>query len=299
MTREENNDKSPLQIFQSSLDGNVSTGIAAIQGLMQVLHHCQAKTLQELVVLLKAETEKFKKIESCAVIAVTSASELFVRFITLAHTQLETQDFATCLQLMQDRGTSFLSKLKGARQKVADNFRPFVDEGGNLLVHGTSQTVVSALLTVARSGREFHVYLTRSAASLKKQLEAEHISCTTIDDMAIGYIMNKVDCVLFGAEGVCESGGIVNQLGSLSIAIIAKQFNKPVYTLAESFKFVRFYPLGQDDLPLEVAHSRTGDDCELQPRVDYTPPQHLTLLFTDLGILTPSAVSDELIKLYL
>ena len=31
---------------------------------------------------------------------------------------------------------------------------------------------------------------------------------------------------------------------------------------------------------------------------DYTPPQYITLLFTDLGILTPSAVSDELIKLY-
>lgn len=33
--------------------------------------------------------------------------------------------------------------------------------------------------------------------------------------------------------------------------------------------------------------------------VDYTPPIYITLLFTDLGILTPSAVSDELIKLYL
>jgi len=30
------------------------------------------------------------------------------------------------------------------------------------------------------------------------------------------------------------------------------QANKPVYILAESFKFVRFYPLGQNDLPLEV-----------------------------------------------
>ena len=34
------------------------------------------------------------------------------------------------------------------------------------------------------------------------------------------------------------------------------------------------------------------------PSCDYTPPEYITLLFTDLGILTPSAVSDELIKLY-
>jgi len=35
------------------------------------------------------------------------------------------------------------------------------------------------------------------------------------------------------------------------------------------------------------------------PLVDYTPPNYIALLFTDLGILTPAAVSDELIKLYL
>ena len=38
---------------------------------------------------------------------------------------------------------------------------------------------------------------------------------------------------------------------------------------------------------------------EEHPIVDYTPPSLVNLLFTDLGILTPSAVSDELIKLYL
>lgn len=42
-----------------------------------------------------------------------------------------------------------------------------------------------------------------------------------------------------------------------------------------------------------------GDLKKIHPLVDYTPPSYITLLFTDLGILTPSAVSDELIKLYL
>ena len=35
-----------------------------------------------------------------------------------------------------------------------------------------------------------------------------------------------------------------------------------------------------------------------KPSRDYTPPCYITLLFTDLGVLTPSAVSDELIKLF-
>ena len=32
--------------------------------------------------------------------------------------------------------------------------------------------------------------------------------------------------------------------------------------------------------------------------IDYTPAEYITLLFTDLGVLTPAAVSDELIRLY-
>ncbi|PVV01373.1 hypothetical protein BB560_004200 [Smittium megazygosporum] len=35
------------------------------------------------------------------------------------------------------------------------------------------------------------------------------------------------------------------------------------------------------------------------PLVDYTPPEYINFLFTDLGIFTPAAVSDELIKFYL
>lgn len=45
---------------------------------------------------------------------------------------------------------------------------------------------------------------------------------------------------------------------------------------------------------------QAGQDLkEEHPWVDYTSPSLITLLFTDLGVLTPSAVSDELIKLYL
>jgi translation initiation factor 2B subunit (eIF-2B alpha/beta/delta family) len=34
------------------------------------------------------------------------------------------------------------------------------------------------------------------------------------------------------------------------------------------------------------------------PACDFTPAKFITLLFTDLGVLTTSAVSDELIRLY-
>lgn len=79
---------------------------------------------------------------------------------------------------------------------------------------------------------------------------------------------------------------------------------------------MRVYPLNQYDLPSATpeivsftsrrkSFSSTRPDAEdnelaaTNPSVDYTPPQYVTLLLTDLGVLTPSGVSDELIKLYL
>lgn len=41
----------------------------------------------------------------------------------------------------------------------------------------------------------------------------------------------------------------LSQIGTYPIAVCAKQMNKPVYVVAESFKFVREFPLNQKDVP--------------------------------------------------
>lgn len=59
------------------------------------------------------------------------------------------------------------------------------------------------------------------------------IPCTIILDSAVAYAMDKVDMIFVGCEAVVESGGVVNAIGSLQMAILAKAFNKPVHVLAE------------------------------------------------------------------
>lgn len=39
------------------------------------------------------------------------------------------------------------------------------------------------------------------------------------------------------------------QIGTYQLAVMAKALNKPFYVVVESFKFVRMFPLNQDDLP--------------------------------------------------
>lgn len=134
------------------------------------------------------------------------------------------------------------------------------------------------------------------------ELRALNIECTLILDSSIGYIMETIDFVMVGAEGVVESGGIINRIGTFTMALCAKAMKKPFYVLTESFKFSRLYPLNQRDLPSSYKYPKNSEKREdferTHPLVDYTPPLNITLIFSDLGILTPSAVSDELIKLY-
>eukprot|EP00163_Fabomonas_tropica_P012014 TRINITY_DN2308_c0_g1_i5.p2 TRINITY_DN2308_c0_g1~~TRINITY_DN2308_c0_g1_i5.p2 ORF type:complete len:152 (+),score=37.71 TRINITY_DN2308_c0_g1_i5:754-1209(+) len=140
-----------------------------------------------------------------------------------------------------------------------------------------------------------------------KHLVEAGIPVTVVLDAGVARVMEKVDLVIVGAEGVVENGGIINKIGTYQVTMAANSLKKRVYVVAESFKFVRLYPLGQSDLP--ESHKNVADTVEAvgsayegafrdSSLVDYTPPQYITLLFTDLGIFAPSAVSDELIKLY-
>jgi translation initiation factor 2B subunit (eIF-2B alpha/beta/delta family) len=54
--------------------------------------------------------------------------------------------------------------------------------------------------------------------------------------VAVGYFIGKVDMVMVGAEGICENGGLVNQIGSYQIAVVAKASNTPFYVVTESHK---------------------------------------------------------------
>ena len=64
--------------------------------------------------------------------------------------------------------------------------------------------------------KRLKVYVTESTGgegqSMWKELDSHGIECTLILDSAVGYMMENIDCVMLGAEGVVESGGIINKV---------------------------------------------------------------------------------------
>ncbi len=305
------NTEDTVAYFRKTLQDypDMSEAVAAIKTLIQFITLNSAETLVGLRESLKATINILTTcIQEVPTAGINSGCELFLRFITLTGTALDNPDFQQCKQILVDRGNIFLDKVASSRRKIAKLAHPFLTDGSTILVHSRSRVVLQVLTEAIQARKRFTVYCTESmpdnsGTSMASDLSEMGIPTVTILDAAVGYVMEKVDFVLVGAEGVVESGGIINKIGTFTVAVCAKQMNKPFYVVAESFKFARLFPLNQGDIPNHFKYkaSKADSDADLtkeHPLVDYTPPSFITLLFTDLGVLTPSAVSDELIKLY-
>ncbi|KAH8278837.1 hypothetical protein KR018_010221, partial [Drosophila ironensis] len=284
-------------------DKDLSSGIAAIKTLLKILEKTEFETIHILHTTMREAVAAMRHTD-LPIAAIVSAGELFCRFITLS---LDDKHMEECRQIMLHRGTIFLTKLLNSRhQVIAKQAQRFINDGCRILTHSRSRVVLKALIAASKNKKSFHVYVTQGGTGnpgeeMLQDLKDVGIDCTLILDSATGYVMESVDFVMVGAEAVVESGGIINRLGSYTMGLCAREMKKPFYVLAESFKFTRLYPLNQSDLPDEYKYSRKDlkDVSKVHPLVDYTPPAYITLIFTDLGVLTPSAVSDELIKLYM
>jgi translation initiation factor eIF-2B subunit alpha len=170
------------------------------------------------------------------------------------------------------------------------------------MMHGYSSVVLHVLIKAVQRGIRFNVIVTeghtgKGGQHIKQLLEQSNVPTKLISNSAVGIVMSKVDCIFVGCETVLENGGIMNKVGTFTVALCAKTFKKPFYVFSESLKFMKEFPLKPEDALKLVNNSKGAVDIE-KIEVDYTPPEYITLLFTSIGIFTPSAVSDELIEFF-
>ncbi|GAA6011565.1 hypothetical protein JCM11491_004690 [Sporobolomyces phaffii] len=302
--------------------------IAAVETLAELVSRCDSKTIQELLNLLRQAGTALAS-ASFNPVAVDSGTSFFLRYLTLQRPPPE-MSFDEFKKELVARAREFTKGSGKCRELIAVNMSDFIQDGSTLLVHSYSRVVVQALLYAAQEQKKrFQVYVTESrpfGLGIKTQaiLSAAGIPTQVILDSAVAYIMPKCDSCVVGAEAVCESGGLINFIGGYGLAIAAKAVGKPLYALAESFKFTRLFPLSQYDLPSSLpaaplsfssaanessavespipqtpsrpminspmpASLTMSDAATLNnPTLDYTTPDLITLILSDLGTMTPS-----------
>ncbi|KAK0503231.1 hypothetical protein EDD18DRAFT_624574 [Armillaria luteobubalina] len=328
-------------------DEQVSTPLAAILALAELMENSSAGTMFELVKELKAGAEDLKK-QSSNYISLNAGCELFIEFVTLfPH---DASSFSELKTELIRQGHQYVTQALSYRAKIAELAFDFIKDDSVILTHSYSRVVMQTLLW-AHKRKRISVFVTEArprglGIKTAEKLTAAGIPTTVILDSAVAYCMDMVDFVLVGSEAVVESGGLINAVGSNQIAIIAKAANKPFYALAESYKFHRLFPLSQYDLPSHTPdllsfslpkgrHLRNssvnpspkpssvsgGSTLESSapedasepaakitisqeqiarnnPSVDYTRPDLISLVFSDVGSLTPEGVSQYLVGMF-
>ncbi|ESQ27957.1 hypothetical protein EUTSA_v10018714mg [Eutrema salsugineum] len=286
---------------------DLAEAVAAIRALAAVIRASEATTMMELEIELKKASDTLKSWDKTS-ISLTAGCDLFIRYVTRT-SALEYEDFNSAKSRLLERAEKFGEISCKARRIIAMLSQDFIFDGCTILVHGLSRVVLEVLKAAAQNNKLFRVLCTEgrpdgTGVLLSSELSKLDIPVKLLLDSAVAYSMDEVDMVFVGADGVVESGGIINMMGTYQIALVAHSMNKPVYVAAESYKFARLYPLDQKDMAPALRPIEFGVKIPAKVEVersarDYTPPQYLTLLFTDLGVLSPSVVSDELIQLYL
>ncbi|KAJ3733031.1 hypothetical protein DFJ43DRAFT_273508 [Lentinula guzmanii] len=332
---------------------DLSTPLAAILALTEMMEQSNAGTMFELLTELKGAAEALSR-QSLNPIGLKAGCELFIEFITLfPHDAASFSELKT--ELIR-QGQRYAEQALAYRAKIAELAFDFIKDDSvvssgfmfidwhdeidlhiQILTHSYSRVVLQTLL-VAHKRKRISVFVTEArprgmGIKTAEMLTAAGIPCTVVLDSAVAYAIDKVDFVLMGSEAVVESGGLVNAVGSNQIAIIAKAANKPFYALAESYKFHRMFPLSQYDLPSHnpgvlsfpqtmSARARPAssglpskassvlsdngspiritqeDIARNNPDVDYTRPDLISLVFSDVGSLTPEGVSQYLVGMF-
>ncbi|KAK6495434.1 translation initiation factor eIF-2B subunit alpha, variant 2 [Arthrobotrys musiformis] len=296
-------------------DHDLTMPVAAIKSLVDLVERINSQTTAEFLDVLNRGINALK--ESIRnPISLSAGCDLFLRFIVrfLRHSQSMPKLVAHLKQSYK----LFDSRAKDSRKKLAKLGSHFITDGCTVLTISFSRVVWGMMMDALRNHIRFQVVTTEGSGGkrLASMLREKGVPVAIVPEGAVGYAMNKVDFVLIGAEGVVENGGIINVLGTCQMATLAKAAGKSVYAVCETHKFVRLYPIDSYDLPVtQSVINFTVDDTE-EPKpakkdtieeaerigndrfVDFTPPTLLTAIITEAGVLTPSSVSEELLKIW-
>ncbi|ORY25843.1 hypothetical protein BCR39DRAFT_542987 [Naematelia encephala] len=271
--------------YRRALDNdNVAHPIAAIMALVELMEASTASTITGLASELTVGRRLL--IDTQPSLGVRAGCQLWERFVATFRTD-DLPDFPNYKKDLIDTGRLFCSVTAGqCREKIAALAVDFLRDDCVILTHSFSRTVIKTILRAHAQHKRVKVYVTEARPSClglrTHQILTEHqIPCEVILDSAVAYVMERVDMVLVGSEAVVESGGLVSSVGTYQVALVAKAMQKPFYALAESYKFLRHYPLSQTDLPL----------ARLAPGASSDPPLTFPAIIPQAPTNRPSTTS--------
>ncbi len=188
-----------------------------------------------------------------------------------------------------------LKHFSSSQEKINLSVLKLIKSEDILFTHCHSTNVVNALINAKRKKKKFSVYNTETRPLFQgrktaKELKNAGISVTQFVDSAVGIALSKeqgtkaVDKVFLGADAL-TSKGIINKVGSETIAILAKQNKIPVYIIADSWKHSKKKNIPMENRELNEVWDQAPKDIKIQnPAFEFVPKKYLKGIVTEFGL---------------
>jgi ribose 1,5-bisphosphate isomerase len=218
-----------------------------------------------------------------------------------AGSDVKTADLASIRRLTMTKADELIEASLKAVARIAQHGAQLIADGDRIMTHSYSSTVVAVLKEASARCQNIEVITTRSGPGLTgqrlaRELSGYGIAVTFIDDAAVGLYISGVTKAVVGADRVCADGKVVNGIGTYQLALAAERAGVPLYVLCEMLKFDPRLRGDEVDLEEKEAEEVAGAG-RLPPQVkvknpyfDITPPELVSGIVTENGLLTPQQV---------
>lgn len=189
-----------------------------------------------------------------------------------------------------------------AQQRVVEQSAELLGAATTLLVHDYSSMVIRILDELGRQAPR-HVVVTageplgqgRRVARLVG--EAGH-DVTYVPDATVGRHAGRIDAFITGVETFYADGSLANTVGTLSLALLCRQFDAHVIAPAECLKLhPRRHSIRVEELTARMLHPWPGTNEGVDPTwliddhvLDAVPGALITSYVTERGIASASEV---------
>jgi translation initiation factor eIF-2B subunit delta len=221
--------------------------------------------------------------------------------------KLEEHETPSELRLAVAQATEdFKRQLRHNSLRVAEGALNLIQDGSTIITLSHSGTVEDALLHAKRAGRQFNVICLESRPAYEGReaaaaLASAGIPVTLVVDAAASSMTEKASLVLVGAD-LLSNRGIINKIGTRSLALSALSHSIPCYALCGGEKFLppmfeipeqRNWPIGEvwDSVPKGVTVRNRY--------FEWTPLVDLSGIVTEQGILPVAAIEGWLASIQL
>jgi ribose 1,5-bisphosphate isomerase len=194
----------------------------------------------------------------------------------------------------------FFAWAEQALERVAQYGAEKISSGDRVFMYSMSSTVWRIFRAAKKQGKQFDVVVTESRPGNEglwtvTEMDKAGIPVAVSIDACIGELIPQCSAVFVGADVIASTGHALCKAGTYPSALVAKAAGKPFYIAADTLKFDSATLLG---LPYRneaiQRHALLDGSYPEQVKVvghlfDETPPELITAIITELGILPPAA----------